>query len=142
MKTSLRKIAALFLTAMVIFNMSACGNTAEKSGLWENAVYKEDTELGKGEKTLITEIKAEDKTVTLTVKTDKNTVGDALLEHNLIEGEEGDYGIYIKKVNGILADYDIDQSYWAFYVDEEYATKGVDATEITEGAVYKLEYTK
>ncbi len=55
------------------------------------------------------------------VNTDKETVGDALLEQNLIEGEEGDYGLYVKTVNGITADYDTDQTYWAFYVNGEYA---------------------
>ena len=43
------------------------------------------------------------------VSTDKETVGDALLELNLIEGEEGDYGLYVKTVNGITADYDTDR---------------------------------
>ena len=53
------------------------------------------------------------------VSTDKETVGDALLELNLIEGEEGDYGLYVKTVNGITADYDTDGTYWAFYVNGE-----------------------
>ena len=29
---------------------------------------------------------------------------DALIEHNLIEGEKGAYGLYVKKVNGITAE--------------------------------------
>ena len=64
------------------------------------------------------------------------------MEHKLIEGDEGPYGLYIKKVNGITADYDVDKSYWGFYINGEYATTGVDTTKITEGATYKLEYTK
>ena len=76
------------------------------------------------------------------IHTDKTTVGEALQELGLIEGEVGDYGLYVKKVNGITADYDVDQSYWAFYINGEYAMTGVDSTEIAEGAVYKLEYTK
>ena len=39
-------------------------------------------------------------------------------------------------VNGITADYDTDGKYWAFYINGEYATTGVDATEIDEEAVY------
>lgn len=114
----------------------------EKTGLWENATYLSDKEFGEGSKTLVVEIKADDQSVTFTVKTDKSTVGEALLEHELIDGEEGQYGMYIKSVNGIVADFDIDQSYWAFYIDGEYAMTGVDTTEITDGAVYKLERTK
>ncbi len=85
--------------------------------------------------------KAGDET-TFEIHTDKKTVGDALLEHKLIEGEEGDYGLYVKKVNGILADYDKDQTYWAFYIDGEYAMTGVDKTDIEEGKTYTFKVEK
>lgn len=75
-------------------------------------------------------------TTTHEVTTDKATVGEALLAEGLIEGEDGAYGLYVKKVNGITADYDVDGTYWAFYVNGEYAAKGVDKTEITEGTKY------
>lgn len=70
------------------------------------------------------------------IHTDAATVGDALSELGLIEGEESEYGLYVKTVNGITADYDTDGKYWAFYVDDAYAQTGVDATEITDGAHY------
>ena len=117
-------------------------DTVEKTGVWENATYRKDTELGSGAKTVVVEVKAEDQQVTFTIKTDKDTVGAALLEHSLIAGEEGAYGLYVKQVNGITADYDVDQTYWSFYINGEYAMTGVDTTEITEGATYRLEYTK
>ncbi len=121
---------------------SKSASSVGKTGLWENATYLSDKEFGEGSKTLVVEIKAGDQSVTFTVKTDKSTVGEALLEHELIDGEEGQYGMYIKSVNGIVADFDIDQTYWAFYIDGEYAMTGVDTTEITDGAVYKLERAK
>lgn len=71
-----------------------------------------------------------------TISTDKATVGDALLAEGLIAGEAGAYGLYVKTVNGITADYDTDGTYWAFYVNGEYASKGVDQTEVVEGAAY------
>ena len=76
------------------------------------------------------------------VCTDKTIVGEALLEAGLIEGEEGQFGLYVKKVNGIVADYDIDKTYWAFYVDGEYGMTGVDQTEIEEGKVYEFRVSK
>jgi len=76
------------------------------------------------------------------IHTDKTTVGDALFEHALIEGEESEYGLYVKKVNGILADYDVDQTYWGFYVNGEYAMSGVDTTNIEEGKNYSLKVSK
>lgn len=76
------------------------------------------------------------------IVTDKEFVGEVLLEEGIITGEMGPYGMYIKTVNGILADYDVDQTYWAFYVDGEYALSGVDTTPIEAGRVYSLVLTK
>ena len=114
----------------------------EKTGLWANATYLKDTEFGSGAKTAVVEVKIEGQTITFTVKTDKTTVGEALLEHKLIDGEEGAYGLYVKVVNGITADYDVDRSYWSFYINGEYAMTGVDATEIVEGATYSFKVEK
>lgn len=70
------------------------------------------------------------------IHTDKTTVGEALLELGLIAGEQGDYGLYVKTVDGVTLDYDTDGKYWAFYIDGEYAMTGVDATTVTAGTSY------
>jgi hypothetical protein len=84
----------------------------------------------------------EGKETAFEIHTDKTTVGDALLELGLIAGEEGAYGLYVKQVNGITADYDVDQTYWAFYVNGEYGMTGVDATNIEAGATYTFKVEK
>lgn len=76
------------------------------------------------------------------IKTDKKTVGEALLDAELIAGENGDYGLYVKTVNGLTLDYNKDGAYWAFYVDGEYAVAGADATEIAEGSAYAFKAEK
>ena len=76
------------------------------------------------------------------IHTDKKTVGEALLEVKLIEGEDGPYGLYVKKVNGITADYDVDQTYWAFYINGEVAMTGVDVTDVEGGATYSFKVAK
>ena len=141
MKKTIKSTISIIFAFILILSLVSC-NTVEKTGVWENATYHKDMEFGSGAKTVVVEVKAEEQTVTFTVKTDKDTVGAALLEHGLISGEEGPYGLYVKAVNGITADYDVDKSYWAFYINGEYAMTGVDATDITEGTTYQLEYTK
>ena len=76
------------------------------------------------------------------IHTDKTVVGDALLELGLIEGEEGPYGLYVKKVNGITAEYEDDGTYWAFYVGDDYGMTGVDMTDIQPGATYAFKVSK
>ena len=76
------------------------------------------------------------------IHTDKTLVGDALMELGLLEGEEGPYGLYVKKVNGITADFDADGTYWAFYIDGAYGMTGVDKTDIVPGSTYMMKVEK
>lgn len=80
----------------------------------------------------------EGKETAFEIHTDKKTVGEALMEHELIAGEDGAYGLYVKTVNGVTVDYDKDGKYWAFYVNGAYGTSGVDTTEIEAGATYSF----
>ena len=77
----------------------------------------------------------------MNLKSDAEFLGAYLEEEGIIKGEEGQYGIFIKEVEGEKAVYEEDNAYWAFYEGEEYALKGIDQTPITDGAVYKLIYT-
>lgn len=137
MKKVINSTVLVAMSLVLIVCLVAC-NTAEKTGIWENATYLRDMAFGNGAKTIMVEVVAEDLKVKFTLHTDKDTVGAALLEHELIAGEEGQYGLYVKTVNGMTADYDIDKTYWAFYINGEYAMTGVDVTEITDGSTYKL----
>ena len=80
----------------------------------------------------------EGKETSFEIHTDKKTVGEALMEHKLIEGEDGPYGLYVKTVNGVTVDYDKEGKYWAFYINGEYGMTGVDVTEIETGATYSF----
>ncbi len=77
---------------------------------------------------------------TFTIHTDREFLSQALLDEKLIV-ESDSPGMYTT-VDGEVADYNVDQSYWGFFVGEDYATEGMDTTAITDGAVYKLVYTK
>ena len=123
-------------------DVAAESGASEATGLWANATYLEDTTFGEGAKTVTVKVIVEDKTVTFTIKSDAEMLGDALLEHGLIAGEESAYGLYVKVVNGITADYDVDRSYWSFSKGGEEMMTGVDGTAFADGEAYELTYTK
>lgn len=135
----MKKFLSIVLAIVIVFSFAACKNNAD---LWNNATYTQDTVLGEGSKTVVVKVVVLENTVNFTINTDADTLGEALIDHKLIEGEDGQFGIYIKKVNGILADYDVDASYWAFTQNGEYMLSGVDTTEILGGETYELKYTK
>lgn len=97
------------------------------------------TDLGEGSKSFdFTVVDKEGNTHLYVIHTDAEMVGHALLEQELIAGEEGPYGMYIKSVLGATLDYETDGMYWAFYVNGEYGMTGVDQTPITEGCSYLI----
>lgn len=129
------KAAALAAALLLALALAACG--AGSSGdVWDSALYAEDTELGEGENTMTFECTAGEKTVTFTIHTDSEYLRAALEENGLISGDESDFGLYVKAVNGMTADYDADGYYWSLYVDGEYASSGVDTTPVTDGGSY------
>ena len=138
MKKTIRIFSALTVIAL-IFAFTSCGNTENP---WDFAEYKEDTTLGEGATTLTFIVEVLENSVTFTVNTDKKILGDALMELGLINGTFDSYGLYVKVVNGITADYDKNQRYWALYVNDAYASSGVDTTEIKAGEIYKFVYSK
>lgn len=145
MKKTMKTGLWLFMVILVILTlmtMGGCKTTAGGESLWEKATYQQDQTFGDGKTTVQVEVKAGEKAVTFTVKTDRTILSEALFDHHLIEGDAGDYGLYLKTVNGITADYDADQHYWAFYKDGEYMMTGMDGTKIADGDHYELVYSK
>ncbi|MBE6886266.1 MAG: DUF4430 domain-containing protein [Ruminococcaceae bacterium] len=82
------------------------------------------------------------KETTFRIHTDETKVGAALQAVGLIEGEMGDYGLYVKAVNGKTLDFTADGAYWSFYINGEYASTGVDMTDIAAGQTYMFKAEK
>lgn len=141
-------LCMVLIVAMALFTTGCNGSTqsggSQTDTSQETSVQTEDstqtaggTQLGEGSTEFaFTVVDKEGNETAFTIHTDKETVGEALLELGLIEGDESEYGLYVKTVNGITADYDTDGVYWAFYVNGEYAQSGVDTTAITVGDSY------
>lgn len=135
-----KTISAILILFCLVSVLSGCGHKGP-TYVDGTARYTKDTTLGSGSKTItVTVMESEEFSVTFTIKTDAKTVGDALLENKLIAGDEGAYGLYVKVVNGLRADYDKDHAYWGFTINGEDAMTGVDGENITDGGVYGLVY--
>ena len=127
-----RKKLVLICAAVVVF----AALIALMVGLWLNS----RPEVTEGGKTFtLTVVHGDGKARDFTISTDREFLAEALLDENLIV-ESDSPGMYIT-VDGEDADYSVNQSYWAFFVGEDYAMEGMNTTAITDGAVYKLVYT-
>ncbi|MBR5442520.1 MAG: DUF4430 domain-containing protein [Clostridia bacterium] len=145
-KKSLICILSFVLIAVIALTMFGCGKTDEAKAP-ETTAPVADTAPHAADKTVLGEgatvfdfavTGADGNTTSFEIHTDEKTVGDALIKLELIQGEDSEYGLYVKTVNGITYDYDADGKYWAFYENGAYANAGVDSTPITDGAAYEF----
>ena len=143
-KNSMKRLLSLFLCLALIaamaLSMTGCKDDSKEPTeptTTEAPIENEGTVLGEGATSFaFTVVDVEGNESHFTIKTDKKTVGEALLELGIIDGEQGDYGLYVKTVGGKTLDYDKDGMYWSFYVNGNYAMSGVDTTPIVAGETY------
>ena len=126
MKNKLSVLLCVVLIAAMALSMAACGGKKEAAA-----------PSGKVSYTVIT-VDLDGNETRLEITSDKEMVGEELLAQGIIAGDVGEYGLYIKTVNGLTLDWDKDAKYWAFYIGEDYATTGVDQTKAEEGVTYIL----
>ena len=124
----MKKIVSMLLALVMLFALTAC--SAKEEAPSEAVSFK----------VIVTDLEGNETTFEYT--SDAASVGDALVAEGLVEGHEASYGLYIDSVNGIAADWDKDQTYWAFYINGEYATTGIGETAITADTTYNLTLTK
>ena len=133
------RLIAAFIAVAIIFMLGACGETQKDVITTTEPI---SVEAQDGNTFTFEVVDATGNKTQLPVMTDVKILGDALQQLGYIKGEQGPYGLYIKEVNGITADYDVDGTYWAFYVNNELSMKGVDQTEIIDGAIYSFRVEK
>lgn len=132
MKKIIRFAAVLFVFITVL-SVVACN----ERDVWKDATYTENTELGEGKTQITVVVEAQGKSVTLTVNTDKDNLGEALLELGLINDPS-----FFDTVNGMRLDWNEDKAYWGFYKNGEYMTVGADEAPLAGVEQYELVYTK
>lgn len=78
------------------------------------------------------------------VHTDAEYLRQAMEEAEGLEfsGTESEYGLMVDTVNGVTADWNVDQSYWSFYVNGEYCNYGIDSQPVVDGDAFQIIYSK
>ena len=124
-----KKIIIAVIAVIVVIGIMA--------GVW----FATRPEAQEGQKSItVIVVHADESQKTFEYNTDAEKLGAFLEEKGLIDSQGADAGMF-HTVDGEKADWNENQSYWAFYIGEEYAMTGIYDTTITDGAVYKLVYT-
>ena len=144
MKNTVKKLMALLLAVIMLLALAACGQKDAKDDGKVELPVADGAVIGTGATAITVEVQGADgKSVTFTVNTDEKTVGAALLKLGGIAGEDSDYGLYVKTVNGETADWDKDQAWWCLTdATGEMTTVGVADIALHDGDSYAFIYTK
>ena len=119
------RFSALFLAVLIAaMALTGCGKTETQAG----------------SKTITVDIVMSDGTTTKTISTDAEYLRGALEQEELIAGEESQYGLFVKTVNGYTVD-DSKQEWWCFSKGGEALFSGVDDTPIADGDKFEITLT-
>jgi len=148
-------VSFLLLMLITVMALSGCGNNERSDGNEDiqevGALGTEDVggsmeifpHVGEGVNSFLFEVVTdEDMSYFWVVHTNYTTVGEALLEHNLVQGEMSDFGLFVHEIKGIVADFDANGAFWAFYINGDFAMTGVMETEIEPDATYAFVYSR
>ena len=129
MKQSKKIVLALVALVVVV---------AVALGLWF-ALKPQGTQGGK---TITVNVVFADGTQnTHTITTDAEYLRGALEQENLVAGDESEYGLFVKTVDGVTAD-EANQEWWCFTKGGETLETGVDSTPIADGDTFEITLTQ
>lgn len=99
-----------------------------------------ETSAGKKAYT-VTVVHGDGSTKEYSYTTEEAYLGDALVAEGLLQGDLTEYGLTVHTVDGEKASWEANQSYWALYIGEEYATTGVSQVPVNDGDSFRWVYT-
>lgn len=123
---SVRQAAALLLVLLLSLSLFAGCKSSD------------DNEGSREAKSITLTVQHRDgSTKDFSIETTEEMLGAALMNEKLIEGEDGQYGLFVKTVDGETVD-ESNQEWWCLTVDGESATTGIDSTPVEDGGTYGL----
>lgn len=130
-KMKKKHIIAILLTVILAAGM-----------IFAYSVFSEKPTEGIKEITIEVVNKSEEATV-YEVKTDAEYLIGAMedAEGLTFDGSEGQYGFTVIEINGEVADFTVDASYWSFYVNGEYCNYGVSEQPVNDGDAFRIVYS-
>ncbi len=90
-----------------------------------------------GDKTITVKIAYDETEKAVEINTDAEYLRAALEEKSLVKGDESEYGLFIKEVDGRKAD-DAKQEWWCITKGGETVMTGVDTTPIADGDTFEV----
>lgn len=150
-----KSLLALSLALVLVLSLAACAGPGSSGTTPSTApattapgetafqIPADGSTLGEGAHSFTFEVVMADGTsYHYTVNTDQASLGKALMDLGLIEGEESTYGLYVTAVLDTPLDYNKDGYWWSLYENGEASSLGVDSVTIVDGSTYAFRAEK
>lgn len=98
--------------------------------------FKPQTVAGEKEVTVVV-VHGDQSEKTFTYQTDAEYLAEVILENNLVEGDEGQYGLFITSADGETAD-DSKQQWWCITKGGEQVNTSASEAVIADGDQYEI----
>ena len=129
--------SSLFLAFLLIAAAGMLGACTEPYNPTD-ATIVDTKSVGTGSKTITVSVVNDKNEATLyTVKTDAEMLDRALLDNGIVEGEVGQYGLFITSAGGLVAE---GNGWWGVYVGDRRTDTGVSFIKVTDGGAYAIAY--
>lgn len=93
-------------------------------------------DVKEGSKTIAFTVISGDSKEEFTIKTDETYLRGALEQEGLVKGTEGEFGLFVNEVNGIVID-SSKEEWWCFTKGGEMLSTGIEAVAIADGEAYE-----
>ena len=134
----MKKLFAMIFAAVLVLSLAGCVTNLQPDSTAPEKPGDSQT-VEKIQFTVIVTYKDKTEKIFL-FESEQGKLGDVLEKEGFLGSEGADEGMF-HTVDGQKADWNTDKSYWAFYIENEYAMKGIYDTDIVDGQTYKLVYT-
>ncbi len=119
-----KRVFSLGLALLLLFSLAAC---SQRDGTEKSVT--------------LTVVHADGTSKDIPVKSAKETLGEALMDAKVIDGEDGPYGLYVTTVDGETADGDKEQ-WWCLTKGGAAVNTGVDSTPFADGDTFEFTFTE
>ena len=131
-KKKATKVISLLLAMLLVCSLfTGCGNAGSTGQSAGDGSVKNIT---------VTVVHGDGSSKDFPIAAAGETLREALEQENLVEGEDGQYGLYIKTVDGETVN-DANQEWWCLTKGGEQVNSGVDGVKIADGDKYELTFT-
>ncbi len=97
-------------------------------------------QTAEGSKTVTVDVTHQNgQTNTFTIETDALYLGEAMKQEELLDGTDGQFGLYVLTVDGETVD-ENDQEWWGYTKSGEMVNYGVDTCPIEDGDHYEFTF--